>query len=309
MTQHDLFNPPKSTQIQRPVNKKPKSKTHRQILPNNRFDLCEQLSIQFSERNGAWHGLPANTLYSPFTLYLPGFEFPLNNVFSQDMLRQYSMAFQYLFSLKIVQYRLREYWLRGAKAMRKRIPTRLKSLLKLLNALQTKLRRFFDALLDYYCLDVISAQKALFLKEIKQVTDFERLITSHRRFLAKIMAALSLDFFDKSRSETRTRARSALAKALSAFTEYSSVEEFVNRQLLLNVVDEDERDRSEDERLQRGEDNDEMIRTTIRHICRVERQLSGAVIEFSASLQAKEFEIRNDFNECYARDPREFGRS
>ena len=306
-TQQDLFNPPLSPRRPKVFPKKKRKNPYHQMQPNDRHDLCEQLSIQFSERSSALSGLPSSAVFCPFTLYLPGFEFPLNNVFSHQLLKQYSTAFQYLFSLKIVQYRLRNYWLLGAKALRQRLPRRLIRLLKLLNALQTKLRRFFDSLLDYYCLDVISAQKARFFEEIREVRDFECLIVLHRRFLSRILAALGLDFYDKSRAETRSRTRAALARALGAFGEYCSVHDFVNKQLLHHVENENEEE-SEDERLQKGENNDQMIRTTTRHVCKVEGQLVGAVIEFTASLQAKEFEIRNDFNECYARDPREFPR-
>jgi hypothetical protein len=269
-----------------------------------KFLLCDDLGIRFYEKQ---HGFIQQ--FVNFSLYLPEFEFPLNNVFSKSMLRKYSLIFQYLFSLKTIQYRLRQYWLQNSKVIKLRHNPRLSRLLLLLHAFQGKLRSFFDGLLDYYMVDVVMNCWEEFRKQLKEVLDFEELIKMHQRFVFNILEKLALDFDNEVTKKRRTRLRTALAQIFRNFQEYVQIQQFVFKNLVNSGGREGDEDSfiGEDERLQTEFNQDNIIKESFGHLFKIEKIFSGAVLEFTGCLKEKEFEMRNDFNEYYARDTRTFG--
>ena len=293
----------------RPANKAEVLQIHRskQIkLEKNyyeKFLLCENLGIRFFEKSPIF-----STHFLNFSLHLPDFEFPLNNVFSKSLLRNYSLIFQYLFSLKIIQYRLRKLWLENSKIMRGGQTAKMSRLYLMINAFQGKMRSFVDGLLDFYLVDVITVRYSLFCKSLGEVIDFEELIRLHHKFVYDILEKLSLDYDNNYTKERRSNIQSALVHILRSFEEYCKVQSFVTRHLTENIQMEVESDDSmtEDQRLETANSNDKIIDDTLTHVFKLERTFSTAVAQFTLFLQDKEFEIRNDFNEYYARDTRSF---
>jgi hypothetical protein len=267
-----------------------------------KFLLCDDLSIRFYEKQNGFTQHFVN-----FSLYLPEFEFPLNNVFSKVLLRKYSFIFQYLFSLKTIQYRLRQFWVHNSKIMKRRHPARISRLFLLLHAFQGKLRSFFDGLLDYYLVDVIAVCWDNFCKELHQVMDFEKLIQLHQKFIYRILEKLSLDFDNEANKKKRTRIRAALAQIFRNFEEYSQVQDFVFKKLVNQDEDQDSDSSMFDEdHLKSAYNQDQIIKESFNHLFKIEKRFTAAIKEFTTCLKEKEFEIRNDFNEYYGRDTRSF---
>jgi hypothetical protein len=266
-----------------------------------KFLLCDDLSIRFYEKQNGFIQHFVN-----FSLYLPEFEFPLNNVFSKALLRKYSLIFQYLFSLKTIQYRLRQFWVHNSKIMKRRHSPVLSRLFLLLHAFQGKLRSFFDGLLDYYMVDVIAVCWDNFCDELKKVMDFEKLIQLHQKFIFRILEKLSLDFDNENNKKRRTRIRAALAQIFRNFEEYVQVQDFVFKKLV-NEEDQDSDSSMLDESaLESAHNQDHIIKESFNHLFKIEKRFTVAIKEFTSCLKEKEFEIRNDFNEYYGRDTRSF---
>lgn len=270
---------------------------------NDKFLLCDDLGIRFYEKQ---HGFIQQ--FVNFSLYLPEFEFPLNNVFSKSVLRKYSLVFQYLFSLKTIQYRLRTHWLHSVKIMRKRHSPSISRLLLLLHAFQNKLRGFFDGVIDFYMVDVIMVCWEKFKGDLRDTLDFEKLIQTHQKFVYVILEKLSLDFDDELTKKRRTRLRSALAQIFRNFQEYVQVEQFVMKNLVDSTLANLDASESfdDEQRLENDYNREGMVKESFAHLFKVEKTFSKAVLEFTACLNEKEFEIRNDFNEYYVRDTRSF---
>ena len=191
--------------------------------------------------------------------------------------------------------------------MKQRHNPRISRLLLLLHAFQGKLRGFFDGLLDYYMVDVIAVCWEEFKKQLHFVLDFEKLIQLHQAFVFKILEKLSLDFDNEVTKKKRTRLRAALSQIFRNFEEYVQIQQFVNVNLLNDpqVGDSDD-SMTEDQRLENAHDQDNIIKESFKHLFKIESKFTGAVLEFTACLREKEFEIRNDFNEYYSRDTRTF---
>lgn len=266
-----------------------------------KFLLCDDLRIRFFEKQKGFKHHFIN-----FSLNLPEFEFPLNNVFSQSLLRKYSIIFQYLFSLKTVQYRLRQFWVHNSKIMKRRHNARLSRLFLLLHAFQGKLRSFFDGLLDYYLVDVIAVCWDTFCDELSRVRDFEKLIQLHQTFVFQILEKLSLDLDNEANKKRRVRIQAALAQIFRNFEEYVQVQQFVFKNLVDAESEDSDSSMLGDEQLQSAHNKDSIIKESFKHLFKIEKRFSAAVIEFTYYLKEKEFDIRNDFNEYYARETRSF---
>ena len=108
---------------------------------------------------------------------------PHNYIFNENTLKNYNQLFNLIFPLKTNLILLNQLWVD-----KKNLTKSNNQLYRVIDSVHANMIGFLQNLISFYMFDVIEIKFNLFIKNIKDVNDFEKIFIFHEEFLEDVLA-------------------------------------------------------------------------------------------------------------------------